>query len=54
MIYVSHSVSEVVALAEEMLVLSEGRPVAQGPPSEVLVRPDVGTMADYGGVGEPA
>ncbi len=48
MIYVSHSVSEVVALAEEMLVLSEGRPVAQGPPSEVLVRPDVGTMADYG------
>ena len=54
MIYVSHSVSEVVALAEEMLVLSEGRPVAQGPPSEVLVRPDVGTMADYGALGEPA
>ena len=48
MIYVSHSISEVVALAEEMLVLSEGKPVAQGPPSEVLVRPDVGTMADYG------
>ncbi len=48
MIYVSHSVSEVVALAEEMVVLSEGKPVAQGPPSEVLVRPDVGTMADYG------
>ena len=48
MIYVSHSISEVVALAEEMLVLSEGRPVAQGHPSEVLVRPDVGTMADYG------
>ncbi len=48
MIYVSHSVSEVVALAEELLVLSEGKPVAQGPPSEVLVRPDVGTMADYG------
>ena len=48
MIYVSHSISEVVALAEEMLVLSEGRPVAQGRPSEVLVRPDVGTMADYG------
>ena len=48
MIYVSHSISEVVALAEEMLVLSEGRPVAQGRPSEVLVRSDVGTMADYG------
>lgn len=48
MIYVSHSISEVVALAEAMLVLSEGRPVAQGRPSEVLVRPDVGTMADYG------
>lgn len=48
MIYVSHSVSEVVALAEEMLVLSQGRPVAQGPPTELLVRPDVGTVADYG------
>ena len=48
MIYVSHSVSEVVALAEDMLVLSKGRPVAQGPPSEVLVQPGVGAMTDYG------
>lgn len=48
MIYVSHSVSEVAALAEDMLVLSKGRPVAQGPPSEVLVQPGVGAMTDYG------
>lgn len=48
MIYVSHSVSEVVALAEDMLVLSKGRPVAQGPPSDVLVQPGVGAMTDYG------
>ena len=48
MIYVSHSVSVVVALAEDMLVLSKGRPVAQGPPSEVLVQPGVGAMTDYG------
>ena len=48
MIYVSHSISEVVALAENMLVLSKGRQVAQGPPSDVLVHPNVGTMADYG------
>ena len=48
MIYVSHSVSEVAALAEDMLVLSKGRPVAQGPPSDVLVQPGVGAMTDYG------
>ena len=48
MIYVSHSVSEVVALAEDMLVLSKGRPVVQGPPSEALVQPGVGAMTDYG------
>ena len=48
MIYVSHSISEVIALADDMLVLSKGKVVAQGPPSDVLVHPDVGTMADYG------
>lgn len=48
MIYISHSISEVISLADEMLVLSKGKPVTQGPPSDVLVHPDVGSMADYG------
>ena len=47
MIYVSHSISEVMALAESVLVLSDGRPVAQGRTSQVLVHPDVSHLADY-------
>ena len=47
MIYVSHSISEVMALADSVLVLSKGRKVAQGRPSQVLVHPDVSALADY-------
>lgn len=47
MIYVSHSISDVVALAEDVLVLLDGRPVAQGRPSQVLVHPAIGSLADY-------
>ena len=47
MVYVSHSISEVMALADDMLVLSDGVPVAQGRPSQLLVHPDVSTLADY-------
>ena len=47
MVYVSHSISEVMALAQDTLVLSGGRVVAQGPPTDVLVRSDVGVLADY-------
>ena len=46
-IYVSHSLSEVMALAEEVLVLSDGTPIAQGRPSQVLVSPRVSAVADY-------
>ncbi len=50
MVYVSHSVSEVMALAEAVLVLSEGRPVAVGRPSQVLVQHGVRAAADYAGL----
>ncbi|HIF12694.1 MAG TPA: hypothetical protein EYQ82_06760, partial [Dehalococcoidia bacterium] len=44
MIYVSHSISEVLALADDALVLSRGRIVASGRPSRVLLDPVVGRM----------
>ena len=47
MLYVSHSVSEVMTLATEMLVLSGGKEIAQGRPSHVLVHPNVASLADY-------
>jgi len=46
-VYVSHSMSEVLALAEDVLVLADGNPVAQGKPLDVLVAPLVGAVADY-------
>ena len=39
MLYVSHSISEVLALTDTTIALSEGRIVAQGPTSRVLVDP---------------
>ncbi len=47
MIYVSHSISEVMALAESALVLSDGKPVVQDRPSSLLFHPGVSTIADY-------
>ena len=47
MLYVSHSISEVMALAETALVLFEGKPLVQGRPSQVLVHPGVSNIADY-------
>ena len=47
MLYVSHSISEAMALAETVLVLSRGRAVLQGATSQVLVHPDVSSLADY-------
>ena len=47
MVLVSHSISEVFALAQDVLVLNAGRPVARGAPSSVLVHPGVGSLADY-------
>ena len=47
MIYVSHSMSEVTALADETLVLAEGRQVVYGRTSQVMVHPQVYGLADY-------
>ncbi len=45
MLYVSHSISEVMALADDAIVLSRGRIVAQGPTSRVLVDPRLSGVA---------
>ena len=47
MIYVSHSISEVMALADATLVLLGGKPVVQGRTSKVLVHPGLSHIVDY-------
>lgn len=47
MIYVSHSISEVMALADHALVLVDGKIVANGRASQILVNPRVHSIADY-------
>ncbi len=47
MVYVSHSISEVMALSDSVLVLSNGKIVAEGPPSQILVHPKVSSLANY-------
>ncbi len=47
MVYVSHSISEVMALADNALVLREGRVVAYGRASEALVMPEVSSFAQF-------
>ncbi len=47
MVYVSHSLSEVMALASNTLALAAGRRVAFGPTAEVMARADVARFADY-------
>ena len=47
MVYVSHSLSEVMALSSDTLALSNGKWVAFGPTGEVMAHPDVAQVADY-------
>ena len=47
MIYVSHSISEVLAIAGSALVLSGGEVVAYASPHDLAANPDVVTTADY-------
>ncbi len=47
MVYVSHSLSEVMALADETLALEGGRRVAFGAPSSVLASPSLLGIANY-------
>ncbi len=48
MVFVSHSLSEVLALAPRMFALDGGRSVAYGETSEVIAHPAVARIADYG------
>lgn len=48
MLYVSHSLSEVIALSDQVFVLAEGAVVAEGPPHILLRSADVRSLADYG------
>jgi molybdate transport system ATP-binding protein len=47
MVYVSHSLSEVMALAQDTLALQQGRTVAFGPTPTVLADPAIAAIADY-------
>ena len=47
MVFVSHSLSEVMALAPYTLALREGRAVTHGPTAEVMAHPGVAAFADY-------
>jgi molybdate transport system ATP-binding protein len=50
MLFVTHQVSELIALADDCLVLDEGRVVAQGAPLDVLARPRAVGIAKLVGV----
>ncbi len=47
MVYVSHSLSEVTALAQDALAMENGKTVAFGPTSVVLADPAISAIADY-------
>lgn len=47
MVYVSHSISEVMALADNALILRDGKVVAYGQASEALVTPEVSAFAQF-------
>ena len=47
MVYVSHSISEVIALADDVLVLSDGEQVTQGRPSAVLENAGLGRIGEF-------
>ena len=47
MVYVSHSISEVMALADDALALRDGKAVAYGRASEALLMPEVSAFAQF-------
>jgi molybdate transport system ATP-binding protein len=47
MLYVSHSISEVMALADTTLVLLHGKPLVYGKTSQALIHPGLSGVADY-------
>ncbi len=50
LLYVTHSISEVMALADEAFVLSEGRITARGEPHQLLASPSALPVAQMTGV----
>ena len=50
MIYVSHSISEVLAIADRALVISRGRQLAFDEPRKVLLEPYVHSLVETGGL----
>ncbi|MFT5198782.1 MAG: molybdate transport system ATP-binding protein [Planctomycetota bacterium] len=50
MVFVTHRISELIALADDCLVLDEGRITAQGPPLEVLASPKSLGLASRDGI----
>ena len=50
LLYVTHSISEVMALADEAFLLSEGRVTARGEPHELLASPSALPIAQITGV----
>ncbi len=49
-LYVTHSQREVYALGERVVVVEEGRKIAEGPPHETLAAPRLETTAELSGV----
>ncbi|MBS4053664.1 MAG: energy-coupling factor ABC transporter ATP-binding protein [Thermaerobacter sp.] len=50
-VLVTHSYSEVAHLADRLLVMNDGRIIADGPPSVVLANPRPGFLRDFVSVG---
>jgi molybdate transport system ATP-binding protein len=48
-VYVTHSRDEVFALGERVIVLENGRPIAQGTPHQVMTTPRLETVAQLAG-----
>ena len=50
-VYVSHAVDEVLRIADDMVLLADGRAVAAGPVEDVMNRPELARIAGEGDAG---
>jgi molybdate transport system ATP-binding protein len=50
-IYVSHAVDEVIRLADQVVLVGDGRVQASGPPAEIMGRPDLDPFVGQGAGG---
>ncbi|WP_262695165.1 molybdenum ABC transporter ATP-binding protein [Kordiimonas aquimaris] len=51
MLYVSHDMAEVARIADQVVMMANGRVVNQGPTAEVLERLNFNDIADHGNIG---